>query len=252
LLAFVSAAASFPLAMGKPNWLANGLYVTYEQFFVWADHSETANMTWRIIRIEGDHIDIRVTSYTLNASDGALNIIPISSNFTINSDTREILSSSEPTTIGSKWFFWIETDVTLGSNVDTGFGVASISGSEVMSFLGQQRDTWVVEYNWPTSYMKRWYDKASGIVLKIYVVMQRASTQVQVTETARWTNINLPTSESGQSIPPWMGMLAFAFVIGIVFVGIATALKLKRRHRNQKVKVDITTKGLLVENLSDV
>ena len=237
LLVSAFAASSFPSAISKPNWLVEGLYMTYEQVFVWSSHSETANMTWQITGIEGANVEARVASYTVNATDDTLNIIPVSSNFAVNSYTREIVSSSEPAMVGQRWTFWIEKNVTLGSSVDTGFGVASVRGSETMFAFGEQRGTWVVKYEWSTSSMKRWYDIASGIVLKIYVAMVKGSTQVQVTETARWTNISLPPSEFGPSIPYWLWPLASVSVIAVVaLVGVGVVLKSRARRRAQAVK----------------
>ncbi len=96
--------------------------------------------------------------------------------------------------MGEKCPFWIEKDVTVGSTIDTFYGVNTISRSESIFVLGKQRDCWVVEYQWATSTMTRWYDKSSGIVLKIQVVLYRQDVTIQITETAVQCNIDLELS----------------------------------------------------------
>jgi hypothetical protein len=75
--------------------------------------------------------------------------------------------------------------------VETLYGIKPISKSKSIQVLGQQRDCWVIEYQWATSTMKRWYDKSSGIVLKIQVILYRQDVTIEITETAVQTNINL-------------------------------------------------------------
>jgi hypothetical protein len=194
-------------------------------------------MTWVVTGLEAEDVHLNVTSYTV---DDALNIIPASSVFTINSNTREVVSSSETALIGQKWPFWVETDVGIGSQADTWFGEATISGSEKVSILEQERSAWVVEYNWAyNTYMKRWYDKATSIALKMRVGLLRANTPVEVTETTIVTNINLPPSvPDNGGFSPWTLLLATAFGLAITSVGIIVALRLKKRHQIQKTSAN--------------
>jgi hypothetical protein len=226
-----------PLTNAQSTWLTEGAYMTYEQVFVWSGHQQTESMTWLVTGLEAEDISLNVTSYTI---DEALNVIPVSSVFTINSNTREVVSSSETAMIRQKWPFWVETDVGIGSQVDTWFGVTTIGGSETVSILGQERSAWVVEYNWAyNTYMKRWYDKATSIALKIRVGLLRAGTPVEVTETAILTNINLPPSVPDDGgFTPWTLLLATAFGLATISVGIFIALRLKRRQQTRKTSVN--------------
>ena len=91
------------------------------------------------------------------------------------------------------WWFYgrAQKNVGLSSSVDIFYGINTISSDESISVLGMQRDCWAVDYNWwSTSAMKRWYDKSSGIVLKIQVVLYRQDITVEITETAIQTNID--------------------------------------------------------------
>jgi hypothetical protein len=216
----------------KPNWMTTGSYMTYEQVFVWTGHSESHNMTWEITKIEGNSAYVNTTSYTFNSSNSALTLIQATGNFTVNTETRNITSCSvEPSPIGLKWPFWIETNLTLGSEADTYFYNSIIIGSEVLSVLGQQRDTWITQHAWsPTSSMTRWYDKASSIVLKIYTTIQRNNVQIQVTETTKSTNISLPPSEATpQNTSPWIWPFALAAILVVAIVIITVAASRRRR-----------------------
>jgi len=165
--------------------------MVYEQAFAWADHQQAENMTWVITKLEDDTANVHLISHGVDTSSGNVVITTGETNWTINAISREILNSSDHNYDGKKNPFWIEKDVGVGSSVDILYGINTISGNESISVLGMQRDCWVVEYNWSTSTMKRWYDKSSGIVLKIQVVLYRQDITVEITETAIQTNINL-------------------------------------------------------------
>ena len=177
--------------VARPSWLKLGTYMTYEQFFVWTGHNETEYMIWNITKLRDDFADLHLISHGVNVTEGDVVITLGEDNWTINVVTREIVNSSDPNYIGEKCPFWIETDVTIGSTVNILYGTSIISKSEPIDVLGQQRDCWVVEYNWATASMERWYDKSSGICLKIHVVLYRQDITIEITETAVLTNVDL-------------------------------------------------------------
>ncbi len=178
-------------SLKKPAWLELDSFMVYEQAFAWADHQQAENMIWVIAKLEDDTANVHLISHGVDTSSGNVVITTGEANWTINAISREILNSSDHNYDGKKNPFWIEKDVGVGSSVDILYGINTISGNESISVLGMQRDCWVVEYNWSTSAMKRWYDKSSGIVLKIQVVLYRQDITVEITETAIQTNINL-------------------------------------------------------------
>ncbi len=175
----------------KPAWLELDSFMVYEQSIAWADHQQVENMSWKITKLEGNTANVNLVSHGVDTSSGNVVITAGEANWTINAISREILNSSDHHYDGEKCPFWIEKDVGVGSRVDTLYGMNTISSSESISVLGMQRDCWVVAYNWSTSAMKRWYDKSSGIVLKIQVVLYRQDITVEIVETAIQTNIDL-------------------------------------------------------------
>lgn len=177
--------------VAKPSWLKLDSYMIYEQFFVWNEQNETEYMTWNATGMSGDFVDLHLVSHGVDVTGENVVITLGEADWTINAFTREIVSSSDASYVGKKWPFWIQTNVRVGSTVDIFYGVNKISKSESIDVLGQQRDCWVLEYNWATADMKRWYDKSSGLCLKIYVVLYRGDITITITETAVRTNIDL-------------------------------------------------------------
>jgi len=178
-------------SLDKPAWLELGSFMVYEQVIAWEGHQQVENMTWLIAKLEDETANVHLVSHGIDTSSGDVVITAGEANWTINTISREILNSTDHYYDGKKFPFWIEKDVGVGSSVDILYGINTISDSEYIFVLGMQRDCWVVEYNWPTSTMKRWYDKSSGIVLKIQVVLDRQDVTVEITETAIQTNISL-------------------------------------------------------------
>jgi hypothetical protein len=177
--------------MVRPSWLALGAYVKYAQVFQWDESNATEYMTWNLTAVGDASVDLRLLSHGVNLTSGNVAIVSGEANWTIDAYTREITGSSDANYVGEKCPFWIRENANAGSTVDTLYGVATIGASESVDVLGRQRDCWVLEYNWPTSSMKRWYDKPTGICLKIQVTIHRQDTTISTTETAVLTNIEL-------------------------------------------------------------
>lgn len=195
----VSSAVGFYLLTRKleatgPSWLKPGAFVTYEQFFEWTGNNATEYMTWNLTGLENGSANLYLISHGVDTSGGSVAITTGEVDWTLDAVTREISSASDSNYVGEKCPFWIEKDVTVGSTIDMVYGANTISGSEFIFVLGKQRDCWVVEYQWATSTMTRWYDKSSGIVLKIQVVLYRQDVTIQITETAVQSNIDLELS----------------------------------------------------------
>ena len=183
-------------SLEKPAWLELDSFMVYEQAIAWADNQQVENMTWVVTKFEDDTANVHLVSHGVDTSSGNVVITTGEANWTINVISREILNSSDHNYDGEKIPFWIEKNVGVASSVDILYGMNTISSDESISVLGMQRDCWVVEYNWSTSAMKRWYDKSLGIVLKIQVVLYRQDITVEITETAIQTNIDFQSTGS--------------------------------------------------------
>lgn len=175
----------------KPSWLKSDAFMVYEQFFAWDDQNKTESMQWDLTGLSGDSVDLHLVSYGVNVTGGTVATPVGEIDWRLNVFTREITSCSDSYYVGKKCPFWIETNVKEGSLIDIIYGSGGISGSESILAFGKQRECWTVEFNWPTSSMKHWYDKSSGLCLKIHVVLHSDDITIDVTETAVQTNINL-------------------------------------------------------------
>ena len=173
--------------------LTPSTYMTYEQFFVWNGKSVVDYMMWNITCLRDGYVDLNLVSHGVNVTNGNVELTLGEANLTIDKASREVVNCSEIIGyyVGEKWPCWIETNVTFGSTIDIWYGANTISKDETIYVLGRKRDCWVIEYNWTSSYMQRWYDKASGLLLKIHNVLYRQGTTIVVTETAVMTNMNL-------------------------------------------------------------
>jgi hypothetical protein len=177
----------------KFSWLITNAYMTYAQEFVWTGHSQTELMSWNIVNVTGERASLHLTSHGVSVSGGNISITVNRADWVIDVSTRTIVNSSKPDYgyVNMKCPFWIQTDASIDSTVDTIYGSGIISRNETLKVLGKFRNCWVVEYNqWQTSSMTRWYDISSGICLKIQVFMHQ-DMEIAVTETAALTNINL-------------------------------------------------------------
>ena len=174
-------------------WLKSGAYMVYEQVFVWNGNSEIDYMVWNVTGLWDGHADLRLTSHGANVTESGVELTLGEADLTIDRATREVVNGSEIVGphFGEKWPFWIETNVSIGSVVDTWYGVTVVSQTEAIYVLGRRKDCWVVEYDWPSGSMKRWFDTASGVLLKIHNVLYRPGWTIVVTETAVMTNIEL-------------------------------------------------------------
>jgi hypothetical protein len=174
-----------------PSWLKLGEYMVYQQSFAWIGHNQTELMTWNITRLQDNFADLHLISYGIrvNASDNNVIMSVGEANWTLNVFDREIVNATDSSYVGYKCPFWIESNVRIGSTSESLYGQTPIIRSETINVLGQQRDCWVTQQNWPASSMTRWYDKSTGIVLMIHVILYQSGVTIDVTETGIQTNI---------------------------------------------------------------
>lgn len=229
---------SFPVSVAKPPWINVGSYVMFEQFFSWSGHNETRYMIWMITNLSNDLADLYVISHSFNVTNGEVDIFLTESKWRVNTETREITEIFLGLdVIGYKNPFWIDANVGIGSQIDAYFGsYATIQQSETIEILGQRKNSWTVNLNWPTATMKRWYDQATGIVLKIDVTLVRDGITMNVTETVVLSNIS---AISGTPPAPLADYEQYIMVAAFVIVGAASITILyfyKRTRRFQQTR----------------
>ena len=175
------------------SWLRKDAFVVYEQFFVWNGESTVEYMVWNVTDLRDGIVDLRLVSHGVNVTNGNVELTLGESGLTMDKATRVVLSGGESVApyIGDRWPFWIETNVAMGSTIDTWYGPAAIERDERIYVLGQKRKVWAVEYAWASGSMTRWYDQATGVLLKIHNVLVRDGVAIVVTETAVLTSVDL-------------------------------------------------------------
>lgn len=179
----------------KPSWLALNDFTIYEQRFTWAGHNATEYMFWNVTAIRGGLAEVHLVSHGVNVSDGLVSFPRGEINVTVDMTSLEVVALSDTSysnemPIGSKWPFWIPNSVKAGDAVETLYGDSVISPSQSIDVMGKSRDCWRVSYAWQYANMDRFYDRASGICLKIQTSLLRNGISVTIVETAVQTNIN--------------------------------------------------------------
>lgn len=223
---------SFHVTSAKSTWKSVGSYVVFEQFFSWNGHNTTRYMMWIITDLSGDIADFYVVSHSFNVTDGEVNIYLTESKCRVNTETREITEVFlGPNITGYKNPFWIDTNVGIGSQIDAYFGsYATIQQNETIEILGQRKNCWTVSLNWTTANMKRWYDQATGIVLKINVTLIRDGITMGVRETVVLSNI---PAISGTPPSPLIDYWQYLLVTAFILVG-ATAITILYIYKRTK------------------
>jgi hypothetical protein len=181
----------------KSSWMASGDFVVYQQDFQWAGGNATEYMFWNITALNGDTADIHLVSHGVNVTNGQVYFPTGDVTLTINVVSREVLTSNELVNslpvltnempVGSKWPFWIPTNVRVGDSVETSYGNGFINPSQPINALYESRSCWLVSYG----FMDRFYDTHTGICLSIQSHVVRNGVTVSVNETAVQTNIEL-------------------------------------------------------------
>ena len=229
ILALILALTLIPGVSARPSWITTGAYVKYDQMFSWSAGSQTEPMTWNITGLSGSTADVQTTAYSYNVTNGHVNFFPTGDMWKVDTETREITNSSTGVT-GLKNPFWIESGVGMGSTVDAYFGTtASIQQSETIGVLSRNVDCWKVSMSMGPQMMQRWYDPATGIVLRIDSSISRYGIVMNVKESGATSNIAMigTGSTGGGWLSLWPYLAALAVVAVVVVAG---ALAYRRRH----------------------
>ncbi len=190
-------------------------------------------MIWNITSFSDNQALLQISTYTYNTTSGKVNIFSAGDFWKVDSDTRLIVQSSTGVT-GYKNPFWIDTNVNVGSTIDAYFGAtAQIQQPESIAVLGRTVNCWKISLDWPTSTMKRWYDPATGIVLRIDTTRAQAGTNMAVAEVAVASNITLIGTQSPPSGNIY-GEWPFIAGIAVIVAGLAVASLVYVRRRRIK------------------
>jgi hypothetical protein len=218
-----------PLVSASPTWTVTGAYVKYNQAFSWSDRSQNETMFWNITGLSGSIADLQITSYSYNVTNGQVNFFPASDVWKVNTDNRNITESSTGVT-GLENPFWIESNAGMGSTVDAYFGTtATIDQHETIGVLGRNIDCWKVSMSMGPQIMQRWYDPATGIVLRIDSSITRGGVIMNVRESAVASNIGM--IGTGSTGGGWLSLWPYLAALAVVAVVVVTGALAYRRRR---------------------
>ncbi|MFX0204355.1 MAG: hypothetical protein ACFFDT_00090 [Candidatus Hodarchaeota archaeon] len=191
-----------------PSFVIVGNYVQYEQQF---STGELYELFWNITHVNTSVIGITIRSHGIqrNFTSGKMIIVPGGGYMLIDKDTWMILqvinanvtkNIGEP--IGEKVPFWIPITVNETTPIDTLYDqhVTPTTQSLNLSYFHTSRSCWVTNNIYSeTASMQRWYDKKTGIVLRIVSEIKFGVSKISVLETINATNIDTLSNEVSSS-----------------------------------------------------
>jgi hypothetical protein len=217
-----------------PNFLSQGSYAQYSQIF---STDEDSILLWNITMINESMIRITINSSGLvfNKTTEMLEMVRGGGTLFVSKNSWEIvefihenISQTTAHPIGYKQPFWIPNNITQSIAIDTMYDLHTFPNrSEVLKInsLNIQRDCWVTynTYGGGNS-MERWYDKETGIVLKIVTVKKYLSSEVSCVELINETNLKVLM---GSNIDP-NGIILGGVIIFIICLISLVTIKKKR------------------------
>lgn len=231
ILSFISNQILLPGKAELPSFVVIGNYVQYEQQF---STGESYELFWNITHVNASMVGIIIRSHGIqrNQTSREVSIVPGGGYMLIDKETWTILQViignvtqkiGDP--IGKKVPFWIPVSVNETTPINTMYDKHVIPTSESLnlSYFDTSRKCWVTNNIYSeTASMQRWYDKKTGIVLKIKTEIKFGSSKISILETINATNVEALTkgyfsssssSSSMTSTTSFMGLGSFLFLI---------------------------------------
>ena len=192
-----------------PSFVIVGNYVQYEQQF---STGELYELFWNITHVNTSVIGITIRSHGIqrNITSGEMTIVPGGGTMIINKNTWRIdqiiignVTQNIGTPIGEKVPFWIPVSTNETAPIDTMYDqhVTPTAQSLNLSYFHTSRSCWVTNNIYSeTASMQRWYDKKTGIVLRIVSEIKFGVAKISVLETINATNIEALSKEGSSSL----------------------------------------------------
>ena len=225
-----------------PEWAVMGSFVHYTQQF---STGELHELFWNITHVNTSMVGITIRSHGIqrNQTSKELTIVPGGGHMLIDRNTREILQVTfendtrnvgDP--IGEKSPFWIPVTVNETTPINTMYDNQVLPTSKPLnlSYIPTCRDCWVTNNIYSeTASMERWYDKQTGIVLRIKTEITFGSSKSSVLETINETNIKKLLDDTC-SQPSVMSTTSPYVGIENLLVLFSWVLILRGRHTQKK------------------
>ncbi len=196
----VPAMSAFSLSgsSGLPEFIREGVFAQYTQTF---SLGEIYGLYWQVHSVNRSGVELLTRSHGLyyNSTGGEFQIVRGGGTMFIDGETWVIIQMSDSNgsamsgpPVGEMSAFWISTEVNESSVIHNTYDqfVHPTSGVLELDCLMQPRECWITDniYRNGTD-MKRWYDKSTGIVLRIETSITKDSEQVSILEVLNATNI---------------------------------------------------------------
>jgi hypothetical protein len=220
-----------------PAFLEEGSFAQYKQEF---SNGEIYELRWEIASFDGSSFEISLQSHGLvfNTTTKTYDIIPGGGKLIVDRGSLEILNAYYPNgteiveyPVGERIAFWISDTVNESSLINSMYEKdrhPTLVGPLEFNCLSSARVCWMTENFYSTgNWMNRYYDRETGIILRIETHLQTDAVEISILETLNSTNI-VPLIEVTDGIDSVL--VPYVLIIGFS-IPILTVIVLYHRRR---------------------
>ncbi len=230
-----------------PDSLEEGSFAQYKQEF---SSGETYELRWEIVSLDGNSFEILLRSQGLvfNTTTKAFDITLGGGTLIVDRVSLEILNAYYPNStemsgypVGERIAFWISDTVNETSLINSMYEkdrLPTLVGPLEFICLPSARMCWMTENVYSTgNWMNRYYDRDTGIILKIETHLRTDAVEISVLETLNSTNIAslIETAADPDSV-----LALYVLVIGLS-IPILSVLAIHHRRRRLLRNVEFRT-----------
>jgi hypothetical protein len=221
-----------------PAFLQKGSFAQYKQEF---SSGEIYELRWEITSCDEISIELSLQSHGLvfNATTSTFDIIPGGGVLVVDTDSLEIVNAYYPNgteivgyPVGEKIAFWISDTVNETSLINSMYEKdkhPTLVGPLEFNCLSSARMCWMTENVYSTgNWMNRYYDRETGILLRIETHLRTDAVEISVLETLNSTNIT-SLIEAPVDIGPII--VAYGLLVGLSIPILIVLVLLQRRRR---------------------
>jgi len=220
-----------------PTFLEDGSFAQYKQEF---SSGEIYELRWEIASFDGSSFEISLRSHGLvfNTTAKTFDITPGGGTLIVDRGSLEILNAYYPNgteiveyPVGERIAFWISETVNETSLINSMYETdrhPTLVGPLEFNCLPSARMCWMTENVYSSgNWMNRYYDRETGIILRIESHLRADTVEISVLETLNTTNI-IPLIEAAAGIDSIL--VLYVLIIGFS-IPILSVLALYHRRR---------------------
>jgi len=221
-----------------PAFLEEGSFAQYKQEF---SSGETHELRWEIASFVGSSFEISIRSHGLvfNTTTKTYDITLGGGTMIVDKDSLEILNAYCPNgtemsgyPVGERIAFWISDTVNETSLINSMYETdrhPTLVGPLEFDCLTSTRMCWMTENVYSSgNWMNRYYDRETGIILRIETHLRVDTVETSILETLNSTNI-VPLIEATADMDS--ALVVYALFTGLSLSGLVALVFYHRRRK---------------------